>query len=113
MVKNAKYLDENEKLALHELKKSVLAQYPGSVFILFGSKARGDFRVGSDIDILILSSGALGWRDIDNIISIVYEINLLHQTLFTVHTAEKKDWDNSAWNTLPLKESVENDGITV
>lgn len=52
----AHYLSPTEKRALQEFKNEILRRLKGEVLALrvFGSKARGDFRKTSDIDILVL-----------------------------------------------------------
>lgn len=49
-------LDENEQQALSEYKDFLSRRFPQQVerLILFGSKARGDFATGSDIDVLVI-----------------------------------------------------------
>jgi predicted nucleotidyltransferase len=39
---------------LAEAKSAILARYPNAQVILFGSRARGDFRTNSDIDLCVL-----------------------------------------------------------
>lgn len=113
MLRDAKYLTENEKKALAEIKRQVLSRYPGSSFVLFGSRARGDFARYSDIDVLVVTVDDLPWQDVDHIISVAYEVNLAYGTLFTCHTAAREAWENGDWTCQPLKESVEKDGIPV
>ncbi|MHB1679134.1 MAG: nucleotidyltransferase domain-containing protein [bacterium] len=52
--KYSNYLTNNERNALSELKEKITEKYPGAEFILYGSKARGDYNENSDIDILIV-----------------------------------------------------------
>ena len=48
------YLSDNERKALAELKDKITEKYPGTQLILYGSKARGDYKEDSDIDVLIV-----------------------------------------------------------
>jgi predicted nucleotidyltransferase len=113
MFENAKYLSENEKNALVEIQRQVKFHYPDCTFLLFGSKARGDFRQDSDIDLLILTEQKLSWREMDDVISRVYEVNLSFGTLFTAHSAVRSEWDQGLWTCLPLKQSIENESVPV
>jgi predicted nucleotidyltransferase len=49
-------LTSKEKLALKEFKEKILKKMKGEVLDikLFGSKARGNFKEDSDIDVLVL-----------------------------------------------------------
>lgn len=45
-----KYLNDNERNAVLELKEKILKKYPNTKFILFSSRARGDYEEYSDYD---------------------------------------------------------------
>ena len=44
---------ENE---LVKIIRDIVKKYPNNKFVIFGSRARGDFKYNSDIDIVILGS---------------------------------------------------------
>jgi predicted nucleotidyltransferase len=113
MLQDAKYLTANEKAALTALEKRIRAKFDIQQFILFGSKARGDFQPDSDIDLLVVTEKKLGWREKDLIISETYEINLMFGTLFTAHTVAGEEWENGLWTCLPIRQSIDKDGIPV
>jgi len=75
-INNLSYLEENEKLALYELKfkfESLLWYKP--TIILYGSKARGDFDTDSDIDVAVVVENLT--KDIkEQILDIVVEIEI-------------------------------------
>ena len=48
------YLSPMEKKALSELKEKIKEKYPDAEIILYGSKARGDYKEYSDIDLMII-----------------------------------------------------------
>jgi predicted nucleotidyltransferase len=110
---NTGFLNPNEKKAAEEIKSRISVSYPGTSFILFGSKARGDFHLDSDIDLLAIVDAELPWQEIDKVISDVYDVNLLFGTLFTVHIVSKQKWKTGHWSCFPLKESVEKEGVAV
>jgi predicted nucleotidyltransferase len=103
-------LTEIELQALGHIKERVLKRYSVRQFILFGSKARGDFRLDSDIDLLMVTAHPLTWRENDDIIGEVYEANLAFNTLFTVHLVAEEEWNRGC---LPFKENIEAEGVAV
>jgi predicted nucleotidyltransferase len=113
MKKETEYLSQNERMALDEIKRRVSAQFTVGEFILFGSKARGDFGPDSDIDLLVVAARSLTWRENDDIIGIAYEINLAYSVLFTVHTVAEQDWNNGLWTGLSLRQNIEQEGVRV
>lgn len=54
----AAVLSEKDKAFLREVASHVRAVYPGAQLLLYGSRGRGDARVDSDWDILIIADGA-------------------------------------------------------
>lgn len=76
LTKKASCLTENEIHALEEIKYRIKACFPVHEFILFGSKARGDARPDSDIDLLIVFERELDWRETEKVIGETYEVNL-------------------------------------
>jgi predicted nucleotidyltransferase len=113
MQQDAKNLTKNEHTALDEIKRRVAARFSIRGFLLFGSKARGDYRPDSDIDLLIITSRRLTWQENDDIIGYVYEVNLAYNVLFTAHTVAEQDWNNGLWTGLSLRQNIEKEGVAV
>jgi len=106
LTKKISALTENELHALEEIKRRIQACFPVYEFILFGSKARGDARPDSDIDLLIVFERDLDWRETDKVIGETYEVNLTHGTLFTALPVARSDWEMSYGPALDLKKTL-------
>src|SRR3989337_1595489 len=70
-------LAENEERALKELREELVAKYPIIDIRLYGSKARGEGRQDSDLDVMI-EIPAYDRGMVAEIDDIIYRINLEH-----------------------------------
>jgi len=79
------HLTSNERSAIEQALQKVTAKFPAEVrFIaLFGSKARGDFRPESDIDLLIIREGD-DWQTRHTIRAPVYDAAIEHGIFISV-----------------------------
>ena len=80
---------------LEEIKKSVLSIEPEAEVYLFGSRARGDYRVDSDWDILVLLPGKGDGKRKEKIWNAVYEIEFKYNTTSSIAVRSKDLWNNS------------------
>lgn len=71
-----KNIDDKEKSILITFKKRIDALFPGEIkkILLYGSKARGEARDDSDIDVLVITKGD-DWRMRDMIRSVAYDLD--------------------------------------
>jgi predicted nucleotidyltransferase len=110
---NNKILNFKESNAISKLKYELLKSFPGAELVLFGSKARGDFMDFSDIDILILVDKEVNYKLKDEIIGIVYDIELENDIVFGFIIENKKSWRSSRYSVMPLYQNVEREGIII
>ena len=104
-------LKENEKAALKELKK-VLEEYGLLDFRLFGSKARGEDRPGSDIDVMIELTDANPKIE-SEIDKVIFSINLNHDCFISAVFFGKKELEEGPLDQSPLYKVVEKEGIRI
>ena len=80
-------------MGVHELVKEEIIKIDGMAeVILFGSRARGDFRNDSDWDVLILLDRPLDQPLKDLILATLYQLELQTDSVFNILIHTKEDW---------------------
>ena len=101
------------KPILEELKREFEAIYGDRLvkMILFGSQARGDAEGGSDIDVLVVLTGAVApGREIERTLDIVASLSLAHGTVIGCAYVSADDYERR--NT-PLLLNARREGVLV
>lgn len=106
-------LKKNERKALQKLKQRLLERYPATEIILYGSKARGDFHKESDIDLLILFDLPLNSQIEEEITRIAFDIELEYDVIFGKIIENKKYWNTSLAQSMPLHWNIDKEGIHI
>jgi predicted nucleotidyltransferase len=109
-----KYLSLKEKRALSEFKRKILEKLGKNVLTikLFGSKARGDFKKDSDIDILII----LKKRNLkaeDKIYKIVTDISLKYEIDLSPKIFSEAEYRERLQLELPFFLIAQKEGISL
>lgn len=109
------YLNELEEKAVIELKKKLKESLGENLkdIILYGSKARGDFYDGSDIDLLVVVEN-LDLNKKHDINDIVVDIQLEYELPISVHTRDLNYYKQQKMNSINFFiKNIDNEGIAV
>ena len=103
-------LTNNEERALKRLRDELYVKYPIIDLRLYGSKARGEGRQESDIDIMI----ELPDYDrvmVEEIDDIVYRINLEHDVFISILVFGKDELEKGPMSESPIYKAIQKDGV--
>jgi predicted nucleotidyltransferase len=103
-------LAENEKRALKRLREELFARYPIIDFRLYGSKARGEGRPDSDLDVMIElpDYAPVMVAEIDDI---VYRINLEHDVFISALVFGKDELEEGPMSESPIYKVIQKEGV--
>lgn len=106
-------MSEQVRAILAELRQQLEALYSDrlELVILFGSQARGDAELGSDIDVLVVLRGDVDpFREIDRTSHLIADLPLQHDTVVSrvFMSAERFGEDPS-----PFLMNVHREGIAI
>jgi predicted nucleotidyltransferase len=103
-------LAENEGRALKRLREELFAKYPIIDFRLYGSKARGEGRPDSDLDVMI-ELPDYDRAMVDEIDDIVYRINLEHDVFISALVFGKDELEEGPMSESPIYKVILREGV--
>ena len=104
-------MTNNQQDLLRQIKKVVFNFDPKAEVILFGSRARGDFRPDSDWDVLILlNKPKIDYHEKRLIRKQLYQVELESEQSISAFVFSSSEWYSNQKDT-PLFESVESEGL--
>jgi predicted nucleotidyltransferase len=96
---------------LAQIKEAVLQLEPSAEVILFGSRARNDFREYSDWDFLVLVDGLVDSARTDRIRRVLFEIELNNDQVISSIVRCREEWNSLKYAVIPLHRNIEREGI--
>lgn len=105
-------MSTTDKEILEQIKKAVLAVDETAELVLFGSRARGDFKEDSDWDVLVLSQLTVDGKLKRKISDQLFYVGLNNEATIATVVLNKENWYNK-FNKYPLFYEVNKDGVAL
>jgi predicted nucleotidyltransferase len=108
------FLSSQERQAIQEFMQRVERAFPRQVdqMILFGSKARRNSSLDSDINILLVTDNE-DWRFCHAISDIAADVSLYCDVLLEPHVIERARWERMQHERFVLYETVQDEGVAL
>jgi uncharacterized protein len=98
---------------LNRIKSGIIGKDPGAEIFLYGSRARGDHRIDSDWDILVISTKDKITFDYESELrDPIFDIELDSGQIISLLVYSKYDWQNKQ-TISPLFTNVLKEGIRI
>ena len=104
-------LASRDREAIREAADGLRRSFPVTEIRLFGSKARGDADVESDIDLLVLTERPLTWRERDRVTDLLFEIEIRYDVVLSTFVVSETEWKHGPYQALPIHNEVERWGV--
>ncbi len=100
--------------AIREFKKKLIDKFGAETEIyLFGSAARGDYGMYSDIDLLVLLPFEPNNSIEEQVFDLGYDIELEYSVVFGIIVYPKTFWNSEMAGTMPLYKNIKKEGVCV
>ncbi len=103
---------QTKEQILHDIKQAVLSVDPQAEVVLFGSRARGDYKEESDWDVLVLTEKEQSDRiSREKLMDLIYDVELNSRQIITPIIRNKEFW--KSLGVTPLYKEIAKDGIAL
>ena len=106
-------LVKSERRAIEKAVRILNKLTPVEKIILFGSKSRGDFDKDSDIDLLLITTVQLSWKDEKAIVDTLFDIGLQYDVIFSPLFVSIDEWEKGMFTSFPIYQEIVRDGAVV
>jgi len=106
-------LMKNESEAIEAAIRMLKSEFSVSKVILFGSKARGDHDEHSDIDLFVVASKLLHWKEEKAIVGALFDIGMEYDVIFSPLFTSVDEWENGIFREFPVYQEISRDGAVV
>jgi uncharacterized protein len=106
-------LESREKRAIEEAVAILKERFELEGAILFGSKARGDDDRYSDIELLLVTSRSLHWREEKAVVDLLFDVGMKHGVIFSPLFVSSEEWNGGLFTEFPVYKEIIRDGATI
>jgi len=106
-------LSQNERNAIKSAVAELKKRFPVERVILFGSKARGTSDRHSDIDLLIITSRELHWKEEKEVVEILFDIGMEYDVIFSPLFSTSEEWEGGVFTRFPIYQEIIRDGAVI
>jgi predicted nucleotidyltransferase len=104
-------LEEKDRQAIEAAARLLRDRFPVERVILFGSKARAAGDEESDIDLLVLTSRKLHWREEEAITNALFDVEMAHDVVISPLIVPAEEWFEGVYRVLAIHGEVDRDGV--
>jgi uncharacterized protein len=106
-------LSANDRAAITEAAEILADRLPVERMVLYGSKARGDDRADSDIDLLILTSRPLSVVEGFQVTDLLQPVQHRYHCIISPLRLSADEWYQGVYQVLGIRHEIDRDGIDV
>ena len=106
-------LAKKDREAIEAAMNLLKRRFPIEGAILFGSKARGDFDEDSDIDLLLITSHPLHWKEERAIVEALFDLGIQYDVIFSPLFTSSEEWDRGIFKEFPVYREIIQEGVIV
>ena len=104
-------LAEHDLRAVNAAVQMLRERFPVEKVIVYGSKARGDSDEDSDIDLLLVTSRPIPWRERKAIIDALFDIEMAYDAIISILIVTVEDWSHGIFTAFPIYHEIMRDGV--
>ncbi|MBI3371494.1 MAG: nucleotidyltransferase domain-containing protein [Betaproteobacteria bacterium] len=104
-------LKARDRAAIAEAVAVLRSRFAAESVTLYGSKANGTDDAESDIDLLVLTSRVLGWRERTQLTEALFEISLAHGVIISPLIVPALEWKEGRISVLPIHDVIASSGV--
>jgi predicted nucleotidyltransferase len=106
-------LADEDRAAVLEAARVLAGALPVERVVLYGSKARGDDRADSDIDLLILTTRPLSVAEGFQVTDLLQPVQHRHHCIISPLRLSAEEWYHGVYQVLGIRHEIDRDGIEV
>ena len=102
-----------DKIVLDRFKQLLLKRVILYKLILFGSRARGNAELYSDMDVVVILNDTADERDFDYVSDCAWEAGFEHGIVIVPVVFTRDEWETSPERYSLLAQAIETDGVQI